>query len=190
MSVAESFYIPRKVWTRAEVESLPSNGSLSSLELVNGELLDKRMGKKPPHIFWIGVIGKWLRQLFGDDFVRSEGPINVAFQDNPTSEPEPDLAVTVRSRGELRYVKVDPKDLRLVVEISDSTYDYDRTVKAALYARAEIVEYWVVDIREEDAPRLIRHLDPRDGRYQSVDTFDYNYNLVFEDRSFSLSDLG
>ena len=75
---------------------------------------------------------------FDDDYVRSESPIDVAPDDNPTSEPEPDLVVTFRSRRELRY---EPKDVVLVVEVSDSTYDYDRTVKAALYAGAGIAEY-------------------------------------------------
>ncbi len=36
-----------------------------------------------------------------------------------------------------------PGDLLLVVEISDSTLQFDLRVKAALYARTEIMEYWV-----------------------------------------------
>jgi hypothetical protein len=39
-----------------------------------------------------------------------------------------------------------PGDLRLAVEISDTTLGFDLTTKAELYARAGIVEYWVVDV--------------------------------------------
>jgi Uma2 family endonuclease len=55
--------------------------------------------------------------------------------------------------------------VRLLVEVSDSTLGFDLTRKAGLYARAEIVEYWVFDIA---ARRLIVHRDPIAGRYQSV----------------------
>ena len=42
---------------------------------------------------------------------------------------------------------------------------FDLTVKARLYARARIVEYWVVDI---PGRRIIVHRDPQEGQYQSV----------------------
>jgi Uma2 family endonuclease len=41
-------------------------------------------------------------------------------------------------------------------------------VKAPLYARAGIVEYWVVDI---SARRIIVHRDPRDGAYRSIEAY-------------------
>jgi Uma2 family endonuclease len=54
------------------------------------------------------------------------------------------------------------------VEISDSTLGFDLTSKAELYARAAIIEYWVVDIA---ARRLIVHRDPREGLYRSVTAY-------------------
>jgi Uma2 family endonuclease len=53
----------------------------------------------------------------------------------------------------------------LVVEVSDSTLSFDLRTKAALYARAQIVEYWVLDIAGR---RLIVHRNPEAGRYTSV----------------------
>ncbi len=50
-----------------------------------------------------------------------------------------------------------PGDIRLLVEISDTSLKYDLSVKAALYARAGIFEYWVVDV---NGRRLIAHRDP------------------------------
>jgi Uma2 family endonuclease len=55
--------------------------------------------------------------------------------------------------------------LSLVVEIADSTLRFDLSVKALLYARAGIVEYWVVDLTGR---QLIVHRDPDAGSYRSV----------------------
>jgi Uma2 family endonuclease len=73
--------------------------------------------------------------------------------------------VLARPSRELLTANPRPADLRLVVEISDTTLGFDLTTKAALYARAAISEYWVFDIA---ARRLIVHRDPRNGAYQSM----------------------
>ena len=55
-----------------------------------------------------------------------------------------------------------------MVELADTTLSFDLAVKAALYARAGIVEYWVLDLAGR---RLVVHRDPRDGRYGSVTAY-------------------
>jgi Uma2 family endonuclease len=45
---------------------------------------------------------------------------------------------------------------------------YDLNVKAPLYARAAIPEYWVADLT---ARRVLRHSEPRDGHYAVVEAF-------------------
>lgn len=133
------------------------------LELIEGELISK-MGKKRPHANAIAVVHAWLLRVFGEKYVNQEAPIDVAPEDNPTNEPEPDLIVFSKPYREFT-ANPQTSDLRLVVEISDSTISFDLTTKARLYARAGIVEYWVVDI---PGRRVIVHRDPRDGQYQSV----------------------
>lgn len=156
---------PRKLWTRVEIAQIESTGVLSQqrLELVQGELINK-MGKKRPHVNALVAVQAWLVQTFGEQYVNPEAPIDVAPEDNPTNEPEPDLVVLVRPS---REYNTNPRstDLRLVVEISDSTLGFDLTAKAELYARASIVEYWVVDVVGR---RIIVHRDPREGLYRSV----------------------
>jgi hypothetical protein len=67
--------------------------------------------------------------------VRAFGvPIDVADEDNDFNEPEPDLMVTTRPIREYNAIP-SPSDLRLAVEISDSTVDFDLKVKGPLYAR-------------------------------------------------------
>jgi Uma2 family endonuclease len=58
-----------------------------------------------------------------------------------------------------------PSDVRLLVEISDTTLAFDLGTKARLYARAGIREYWVVDIAGQ---RIVVHRSPRAGVYEDV----------------------
>jgi Uma2 family endonuclease len=157
---------PRKRWARPEYAALESLGLLDQerLELVEGELISK-MGKKRPHSNSLGLLQLWMQEIFGGRFVSTETPIDVAPLDNPRNEPEPDLIVLKEDFTTFRSSNPKPADLHLVVEIADTTLAFDLKVKAALYARAAIPEYWVLDITGR---RLIVHRDPQAGTYQSV----------------------
>ncbi len=136
------------------------------LELVEGEVINK-MGKRMPHGNCLMDILMRLLRIFGEQYVISETTINVAPEDNPTSEPEPDLVVLNSPRREIQ-TNPRPADLRLVVEVSDSTLQFDLTVKAGLYARAGIPDYWVFDIAGR---RLVVHRDPSDGAFRSIQAY-------------------
>jgi Uma2 family endonuclease len=134
------------------------------LELVEGELISK-MGKNRPHVNVLTLVFAWLIRVFGEQHVNPEAPIDVAPEDNPTNEPEPDLIVLKRPLRDFPTENPRPDDLQLVVEVSDTTLGFDLTTKAALYSRAGIAEYWVVDVA---ARRIIVHREPQVGGYQSV----------------------
>jgi Uma2 family endonuclease len=157
--------IPRKRWTRAECATLEPSGilDLESLELVEGELIN-RLGKKRPHVNSLTQVHAWLVQVFGYRFVNAHAPIDVAPEDNPTNEPVPDLIVLRQDQSHFTS-NPRPQDLQLVVEIADPTLNFDLTVKAALYARAGVSEYWVLDITGR---RLLVHRNPRSGTYVDV----------------------
>src|SRR5215470_17980025 len=103
----------------------------------------------------LGVFGRRLNR---------ETPIDVAPDDNPTNEPEPDLIVLKRDLSEFQE-NPRPGDVDLVVEIADTTLGFDRGIKARLYARAGIADYWVLDV---NGRRMIVHRQPQAGRYLSV----------------------
>ncbi len=157
---------PRKRWTRYECEQLAATGLLDMepLELVEGELINK-MGKNRFHVFIAGKLGDVLKKLFGENFVQSEAPIDLSPEDNPTSQPEPDVCVLNRSLEEFLAQNPAPRDIVLVAEVSDSTLQFDRTTKARLYARAGIIEYWIFDVNSR---QLIVHRSPVDGLYTAV----------------------
>jgi Uma2 family endonuclease len=165
----------RKRWTRVEYEELSSIPLLSQqrLELIEGDLIDK--GKGAPHSTALVLLHEWLSAFFGRRRVVPASPIDVAPEDNPTSEPEPDLIVLTREITDLTGGNPKPQDLLLVVEIADSSLYLDMTIKSGLYARAGIADYWVLDI---PARRMIVFRDPRDGRYESVLAYDVDESVA------------
>ena len=73
-------------------------------------------------------------------------------------EPEPDIAIL---RGSLRdyAVKPTPADTAIVIEVTDTTGDFDRRRKLAAYAESGIPEYWIIDL----ARRVVEvRTEPRD----------------------------
>jgi Uma2 family endonuclease len=156
---------PRKRWTREEYEAFAQwMGNQQRLELIDGELISK-MGKKRPHVIALNLLRERLAATFGPAFVNSEAPIDVSAEDNPANEPEPDLIVLRRDQLEFLRANPGPADLVLVVEIADTTLGFDLTAKARLYARAGIIEYWVLDVSGQ---RMIVHREPQAGHYRSV----------------------
>lgn len=100
--------------------------------------------------------------------------IEVARLDRSSCAPEPDIVVTENDfRSYPRPPR--PQDVCLVVEVSDSTLRYDLRTKAALYARAGIVEYWVAD---SNGRKLIVHREPTEGQYASVVSYGVDASVM------------
>ena len=82
--------------------------------------------------------------------VRIQNPLHL----DDGSEPLPDVAL-VRPRAD-RYTRSHPTpaDVLLVIEVSDSSLEYDRNVKAHLYGRNNIVETWIKNLPEDCIERF------------------------------------
>ena len=157
---------PRKRWTREQCAALEAwvFGTTSGWNWSDGELISK-MGKNRPHVTSLGLMLIWLQGVFGGRFVLQESPIDVSTADNPTSEPQPDVVVFGRDFTTIVSGNPQPRDIVLAVEISDTTLRFDRTTKAALYARAGIPEYWILDV---SGRRLFVHRNPAAGAYTEI----------------------
>jgi Uma2 family endonuclease len=167
---------PRKRWTRAECETLVSHGLLDyeRLELVEGELIS-RMGKKRPHSNAARSLFLWLLEVFGARFVLNEESIDVAAVDNPINEPVPDIVVLNRAYSTFVSSNPGPNDIRLLVEVAHSSLTFDLTTKAAIYARAGIVEYWVLDVEKR---RLLVHRNPASGKYTTITVYEEHESVA------------
>jgi Uma2 family endonuclease len=150
-------------WTRKDCEALERAGVLNyRYELVEGVI--NRMGQNLGHAGMVQRLLAWLFSVFGSEFVLTQMTIDVRPEDNPTSEPEPDVIVLARRDVEL-LGNPTANDLRLCIEAADTTLSYDLTTKAGLYARAGIPEYWVLSLPER---KLYVHRLPLEGVYKDV----------------------
>ena len=152
----------RRRWTRTECQRMVEIGFLTGrYELIDGEVLSK-MGQHAPHATALMLIKHWLTAVFGDLFARPQLPIVVPGEEGETTEPEPDLAVTREPATAYTENNPGPQDVSLVVEVADSSLNFDLNTKALLYARVGIPEYWVMDI---NGRRLHRHRQPTHSGY-------------------------
>ncbi len=67
------------------------------------------------------------------------------------------------------------RDIYLIIEVSDSTLDYDRYTKIPLYAEANIKEVWIINLKEE-CLEVYRH--PLQGSYQATQKY-YRGESIF-----------
>jgi len=135
--------IQARRWTRAEYDRLIEIGVFQPrdrIELLGGELIVAEP-QSEPHYTAIGLVEDALRAALGTGWlVRSEGPI--ALDDE--SEPEPDIAVVPGTRRD--YLQDHPARPVLVIEVAASSFYLDRKHKGSLYARAGLVDYWILDL--------------------------------------------
>ena len=131
----------------------------AKLELIDGDL-NAMTPEGVSHAIGIDLVADSLRRVFGLGFyVRIQHPLAA----DDYSEPEPDVAVV---RGAIRdYDKGHPTSAVLVVEVSNESLRYDRTVKQRLYARCGIPEYWILALPEA---RLEVYRDPAGDGYRRV----------------------
>jgi Uma2 family endonuclease len=116
------------------------------LELIRGELWEKEP-VNPPHAELTEEIARLFRSLFEPDFwVREEKPFHIA----DDGEPVPDIQVVDAAARRDRSRHPNAEEVRLVIEVADSTATRDTTEKALLYAQAGIPDYWVTLINERE----------------------------------------
>lgn len=132
-----------KVWTREEYDRLVAAGAFqpeTRAQLIQGEIVEM-VPQSAAHAASIRRLQKVMDAVFREGYdVRAQLPLALGVH----SEPEPDIAVVPGSLDDYRYHH--PTTATLVVEVSDTTLDFDRTRKQAVYAEAQIPEYWIVNL--------------------------------------------
>ena len=132
------------------------------VELLEGQLI-KMAPEGPTHAYLTGGIANYLNRLLsGMALVREAHPITLA-----NSEPEPDIAIVKLPRGQYRDRHPGPDDIFWLIEIAQSTLDYDLNDKKKAYAKAGIQEYWVLEINLRQINQVHQFLKPIRGIYES-----------------------
>ncbi len=105
------------------------------------------------------------------------------------SEPQPDLVIA-RFRPDVYEKRLPtPADIMLLVEVADSTEEFDRGVKMPMYARAGVAEAWLVNLQRD---QVEAYRTPSPAGYRDAHTYAGEERLApaaLPDFSIALSDL-
>lgn len=162
-------------FTVEQVEGMLASGILSDgtpIELIDGVLVYKdrsdwgedpmTIGKK--HNLAVQLLKELDAELRRHDCtVQTQGPVRIP----PHDEPEPDGAVLKGQPRDYADRLPTATDVHAVIEVSDSSLDYDRTTKLARYARAGIAQYVIVNLRH-GCVEVHERPAPGEERYESV----------------------
>lgn len=160
-----------KRFTVAEYHRLTELGFFTEddrVELISGELF-KMAAKGVLHETCLRRLLRELSQLITEQAtLQCQSPIILS----QNSEPEPDF--TILKNREDDYLSSHPteEDILLLIEISDSSLDYDQDVKLRAYAENNIKEYWIFNL-------IDRQLECYNEPYQKLDqSFGYRRKLI------------
>ncbi|MGC2235892.1 MAG: Uma2 family endonuclease [Pyrinomonadaceae bacterium] len=131
----------------------------SGWEVIDGYLIDKTsIGSK--HASTVKRLSKMLRDSARDLAIISvQDPIYI----DDYNEPEPDIALLKPREDFYAESHPTPEDVLLLIEVSDSTIEYDREIKKNLYAGAGIIEFWLVNLRDNTVEVFS---SPKNGNYR------------------------
>ncbi|HAS46622.1 MAG TPA: hypothetical protein DCS93_39430 [Microscillaceae bacterium] len=142
------------------------------LELIEGEIIKKHRTSSRH-----AGCNTYLNHILNDSRLQQQLQEEVILSiKNPVildefSELEPDVALLKYRSDYYGKAHPTPQDVLLVIEVADSTLDIDRKIKAPLYAKAGIPEYWIVNI---EAQQIEVYDAPQSGSYQQKNVFGIN----------------
>jgi len=153
-----STVIERYQFTVADYERMGEIGILTEddrVELIAGEIVRMSpVGRR--HVQAVNRLGHLLYGIVSADLTVSiQNPIRLGM----TDEPQPDLAVLCGTGIGL----ADAPAVLLVIEVADSSREYDRTTKLPRYAAAGIPEAWLVDLANDV---IERYSEPHNRNYR------------------------
>ncbi|WP_341732983.1 Uma2 family endonuclease [Microcoleus sp. EPA2] len=162
MLITEAPFTLRK-WTVEEYHKLGEIGFFNPeerVELIAGNII-QMSAKGTAHTSATRRTASVLRNLLGDRAaVYTQDPI--ALDDN--SEPEPDITLVIIDPLDYATHHPTPSEVYLIIEVADSSLTYDRQVKAKIYARSGIADYWVLNVNDR---QLHVFREPAENGYQS-----------------------
>jgi Uma2 family endonuclease len=154
------------------------------LELLEGVIV-AMAPQSPAHAYCIQWLTRFLVRRLGDAYaVRPQLPLTLGER----NEPEPDLTVV---RADSASKDHHPGTAVLAIEVSGDSLRKDRRVKAAVYARFGIAEYWIVNV-EARAVEVLSDPDAGDGAYRRTRVVTTSETLTSEalpELSFAVAEL-
>ncbi len=157
----------KRRFTISEYHQMAEVGILTPsdrVELINGEILEMSpIGKR--HAACVNRLNQLFSQTLGDRILMSvQNPILL----NNLSEPQPDIALLQPRTDFYASGHPQPADIFLIVEVADSSINYDQEVKIPLYSASGITEVWLIDLNQNT---LQVYQQPTPSNYQIIQQF-------------------
>ena len=154
----------RRRFTVAEYYTMADAGILAENDRI--ELLDGDLIVMPPIGDWHAAsVDRFTNSLptllQGRAIVRVQNPTRL----NDNSEPQPDIMLLRWREDFYSGGHPGPADVLLLIEVADTSIDYDRSAKLPAYARAGIPEVWIAT---RQSSRIEAYTDPIEGEYSNV----------------------
>lgn len=178
----------RRQFTVEEFQRMAEVGILREddrLELIDGEIIEMAPVGERHNSGVLRVSDIFYERVGASVLISSQGPIRLGKK----SEPQPDVMLLRRRPDYYRSSLPQPSDVFLIVEVADTSLEYDRQTKARHYARSGVPELWIVDLTHDV---ILVFRDPSSKGYQTVQVTrrgEAISPLAFPDISILVADL-
>ncbi|AFZ50774.1 Uma2 family endonuclease [Dactylococcopsis salina] len=180
--------LEKRLFNVKEYHQMAEAGILTDrdrVELITGEIIPM----SPIGFRHVATV-KRLNDVLGN---RLKDQVILGIQDpialDEQSEPQPDV-VLLHPRSDYYATRhPQPHEIYLLIEVAESSINYDRSVKIPLYARAGIREVWLIDLNENC---LEVYRNPLRDRFSYIQILQSNLNLsslAFPEINFSVATL-
>ena len=132
----------------------------SHVELIEGMIVDMA----PIGSRHAGVVDQILRLIAGQltsAMLRVQNPVRLG----KYSEPEPDIAILKPRKDYYKKSHPQADDVLLIIEVADTSIEYDRKIKIPLYAEHGVSEVWLVDLNLE---QIEIYLEPSKDGFRKI----------------------
>lgn len=154
----------KRLFNVDEYRRMADTGILSPnerVELINGEIVLMSPAGPRHHAAVDGANRTFVTAAGESAIVRVQGDVVL----HRFAAPEPDM-VLLRPKNDFYASKqAGAADVLLIIEVSDTSLEYDTTAKLNLYAIIGIPEYWVADLQHN---QLLVHSDPDQDSFKTV----------------------
>ena len=159
-----SVQVEKWIFSTDEYHRMSEAGILSEdvrVELIDGEIIKMSpIGSR--HVGCVNRLNTLLNRRAGQAAIVSvQNPIRI----DQYSEPQPDIALLKPHDDFYAQSLATADDVLLIIEVADSSVDYDRDIKVPLYARAGISETWLANLQQD---RVEVYSQPVNGVYQKI----------------------
>jgi Uma2 family endonuclease len=136
---------PKRLISIDEYHRMAADGLFSEddrVELIEGEIVEKMVIRNPHAAGVRRLDALFHRAVGGRVVIDVQNPVRLG----DWSEPEPDIKILAWRDDYYAEAVPVAEDVLLLVEIADSSVEYDRRIKVPLYARHGIREYWLLEL--------------------------------------------